>query len=343
MNMWSMRDVALHTTVNVPGSVRAQLHIDRHGYIVGAVHNDTSLTLVHPSIIAGRAVVHLADMPPEKTVPVRVKPSVNIYANDYRPFWYQVYGQPRFGPPSYAFSPGCQGCFVSIGAIQRFGGGCCYGPPSPTEHSFNDRIRNAATQIPDAQDVTALGEVLFIAWNQQPLGSISVDGASPQRRDLNLVVSPLSVNFGTGPFTLRTGTFGARLVDISPQWSTSGCCGPTGPSSIDVAIGGSATFEFDLPSAHRLHFKHLWLNVNAGGADGTGMGRVWDWRAHRWVKEDLFLGYAQLRDPDRFISPIGVLLVKLVNSGVGSYAGPGDMHIYDVHHDLQVSGDGVAR
>jgi hypothetical protein len=73
-----------------------------------------------------------------------------------------------------------------------FGGDylCCPGPSAPQEHNFNDRVRNAVTQLPDAQSVSALGEILFVAWNQQPLGSIQVDGAAPQRRDLNLIVSP---------------------------------------------------------------------------------------------------------------------------------------------------------
>jgi hypothetical protein len=345
MNMWSMRDVALHTTVNVPGNVSGKLHIDRHGYIVGAVSNVTPLTLVHPIIVAGRAVLHLPDLPPGKTVAVRVKPYLNIYDyNSEISLWTEVYGQPQFGGPVYIGGP-CATCNYGSGVFFFGHGPCCYGPTAPAEHSFNDRIRNAATQIPDAQDVTALGEVLFIAWNQQPLGSISVDGASPQRRDLNLVVSPLSVNFGTGPFALRTGTFGARLVDISPETGTGGCCGPTGTNSVDVGVGGSATFEFDLPSPNRLHFKHLWLNVDAGGADGTDMGRIWDWRAGRWVKVDLVLGYAQLHDPGRFISPSGALVVKLVNTngdGPAFYQGPGDIHIYDVHRNLQISGDGVA-
>jgi len=331
MSMWSMRDVALHTTITVPGSVAGKLRIDRTGYLVGTVHNGTLLTLSHPIIIAGRSTIHLPDMPPGSTVGVRVKPYLSAADIGNQPFWNWVYGQPRFGGPVY------------VGGRWFFTDGpCCYGPSAPMEHTFDDRVSDAATQIPDAQTVILLGDVLFVAWNQQPMGTIRVDGASPQRRDLTMVVAPLTVHFQAGPFVLLSGTVGAHLVDISPRPGTSGCCGPAGPNSIDVAAGGSATFEFDLPSAGHLHFAHLRLNVDAGGAYGAESGHLWNWRARRWIRVDLSLGSAAVHDPDRFISSHGALLVKLVNSGgSGPNHGP-DMRILDILRNLQISGDGVA-
>ncbi len=340
LNMWSMRNVALHTTVNVAGRVQSQLHIDRHGFIVGAVHNDTPLTLIHPAIIAGRTILHLADMPPEKTIPVRIKPNVDIYDNNYSPFWSQMYGQSQCcGGGFFSRGPVCFNCQGPSMGGNFFGGDylCCPGPSAPQEHNFNDRVRNAVTQLPDAQSVSALGEILFVAWNQQPLGSIQVDGAAPQRRDLNLIVSPLSAGIAPGPFTLRTGTIGANLVNLSPQQTQNGCCWPPGPNSIYLGSGGSATFEFDLPRARHLHFNHLWLNVDAGGALGADLGRVWDWRAGKWVTINLDLGYAALGNPNRFISSHGALLLKLVPGDFSN-----DIRITDIHRNLQISGDGVA-
>jgi hypothetical protein len=332
MRMWSTRDVALHTTVNVPGNLVGRLHVGRTGDIIGNVRNGTGLNLLHPVIVAGRATVHLPNMAPGATIPVRVKPSLNTYDSDFQPLWSQVYGQPQFGGPVYV-----------SGGWYFTSGPCCYGPSAPAEHGFADRVRDAATQIPDAQDATALGEVLLVAWSEQGLGSIRVDGSAPQRRDLNMVLAPLTVAFEKGPFVLRTGTFGAHLVDISPQPRTSSCCGPVGANSIDVAYGGSATFEFDLPAARRIHFSHLWLNIDAGGANGMPLGRLWDWRAGRWIRVDLSLGFAPLHDPDRFISPTGMILVKLDDSGSSTlYQGHGDLLIPDVHRNLQISGDGVA-
>jgi hypothetical protein len=264
----------------------------------------------------------------------------------YQPLWNQVYGQPQFGGPVYvgSGSQSCTHCSGGFTGLYYFNSGpCCSGPSAPPERTLDDRIRNAATQLPDAQTATSLGEVLFAAWTEQPLGSIQMNGAQPQRRDLTMVVSPLTVDFGTGPFVLRSGTFGARLVDISPRPKTTGCCAPVGPSPIDVATGGSATFEFDLPSAARVRFKHLRLTVDAGGASGMRLGRLWDWRAGRWVKLDLSHGSAAIHAPNRFISAHGAVLIKLVNRGAAPlYQGPVELGILDVHRNLQISGDGVA-
>jgi hypothetical protein len=334
MNMWSMRNVALHSMVNVPGGIKSQLHVGWKGYIVGAVHNDSALTLQHPAIIAGRTVYKLPDMGPEATIRVHLKPQSDIYDFNHDPIWYSLYGRPTMGQPIMAKT-----FFFNQGP--QFGGGYCCGPvgmSAPPEHSMLDRIRNVASRLPEAQAVSSLGEVVFVGWTTQPLGTISVDGSSPQRRDLNLVESPLSVDFTPGPFKLRTGTLGARLVDISP--STTGnnfCCGPLGAQSVTLPQFGSATFEFDIPHGVHLRFTSLHLYVDAGGADGIDLGRVYDWQTSTWVHEDLAEGYAILKNPQRFVSPTGTILVKLQP---GDYGNPG--RIQDVHQDIQISGTGVA-
>jgi hypothetical protein len=73
------------------------------------------------------------------------------------------------------------------------------------------------------------------------------------------------------------------------------------------------------------------------GALGAGLGRVWDWRAGKWVTINLDLGYAALGNPNRFISSHGALLLKLVPGDFSN-----DIRITDIHRNLQISGDGVA-
>lgn len=335
MNMWSMRDVALHSTIRVPGGIRSQLHLDRKGYIVGAVHNDTALTLQHPAIIAGRTAYKLRDMPPESTVPVHIKPYSSIYEYHRDPIWYSLYGRPGFNQPIMAGAMG----FFGQGPVGMFRGPCCapVGMSAPPEHSLVDRIKNVASRLPEAQLVSSVGEVTFVGWTTQPLGSISVDGASPQRRDLTLIEAPLSVAFNSGPLVLRTGTIGARLVELNPAFGSSNfCCGPPNGQSIAIAAGGFATFEFDLPRAGRVHLKTLHLYVNAGGGDGADLGRVFDYQTNRWVHEDLSQGYAILKHPQRFLSSSGAILIRLIPSDFGNA-----VRISDVHTDLQISGSGV--
>lgn len=332
MNMWSMRDVALHSTVNIPGALRARLHVDPGGSIVGTVENDTPLTLVRPAVIAGRRWVRLRDMSPHSTVSVSVRPGTNIYDQDHSPIWFKMYGQPTY-PGSWTVSP-CFGC-LNRGPV-FMGGGGFGGPGLPPEKSMTDRLRNTVQRIPDAQLISKMGEVLFIAWNEQHLGSISVDGTQPQRRDLNLIVSPLSVHFDPGAFQLRTGTFGARLTEAAPASVQNNCCGPT-IQPVYLGSGGWAVFRFDLPRTSHLHFRQLALGVNAGGADGSAIARVYDWQARRWVHVGLGSGYAGLADPDRFVSPTGSMLIKLEATDTS-----GDIKISDPHQDLQISGSGVA-
>lgn len=337
MNMWSMRDVALHTTVNVPGTVQSNLHVDAHGDIVGTIHNGTNLTLRHPTLMAGRAVAHLHDIPAGATIEARVRPSADVYNQDQSPVSFRLYGRPQYGAGMvYGYSGKFPVALLGNGGF--FYNGPCCGPPLPVEKSTSDRLRNVATMIPEAQSIGTLGEVVLVGWSEAPLGSLTVDGSTPQRRDLNLIAAPLSVRFpSSGSFRLRAGTLGAHLVDAVPQAPQNGCCGPPVQGIISLGAGGSATFQFDIPRGRSgpARFSHLTLWADAGGADGTNIGHVYDWQARRWVHVDLSLGEAELHNPNRFVSPSGALLLQLKATDTS-----GDIRIQNSLQDLQLSGSG---
>ena len=339
MNMWSMRDVKLETTADVPGSIRSDLAVDARGYLVGSIHNGTRLDLLRPAVLAGRAVAHLPDLPAGGTVRVRIRPAGNLF--DQTPLWFKLYGGPNLlGRIYYAKGLFYRGPGIFPGSILS-----SEGSSLPEEHGLSDRIRNVASTLPDTATALSAGEVQLVAWSEQPLGSLTVDGVAPQRRDLNLVTSPLAVHVSRGTFRLRQGTLGARLVDIDATQSTACCPGYPGSQPIYLGVGGSATFEFDIPYAGHVHFQQLTLSVNAGGADGTDIGHVYDWQARRWTPVNLVTGDATLSHPDRFISPWGTLLVKLKATGdYPSTYGPtsGEITITDPYQDLQLSGSGVA-
>ncbi|MBV9281309.1 MAG: hypothetical protein JOZ41_14610 [Chloroflexi bacterium] len=339
MNMWSMRDVRLQTTTDVPGSITSNLTVDAHGNVVGTVHNGTHLDLLRPAILAGRGVAHLRDISAGATVQVRVHPSTDLF--DQSPVWMNLYGTPNYQGGGVFYG----GPLISVVGSRKFiaMGGCCPGPSLPPENNLADRIRNVAAMLPEGWTLPSAAEVMLVGWSEQPLGSFSVDGSPPQRRDLDLITAPLSVHLVRGPFLLRRGTLGAHLVDILPVQSSSCCPGPPGVQPITLGVGGWATFEFDIPHHGSLHFRRLTLSVNAGGPDGTNIGHVYDWRARAWVPINLETGDADLRDPDRFVSPAGAVLLRLKATGYtpdGSF-GPTDINIQDVHQDLQISGSGV--
>jgi len=317
MNMWSTRTAALRTSVTIPGTVRSKLHLASDGSIVGTVHNGTSLMLARPIVMAGRAIVRLSDMPPKSTRRVRIRPHASLPGQVQPALWDQIYGatspDPGFG--SWDGDPWEE-------------------PPLGTEASLSDRLRNAAERLPEARDIASRGEILFLGWSQSPLGTFTVDDAAPQRRDLNLIVSPLSVRFPRGPFRLLPGTIGANVVDARPRQPQSSCCfDSVTPPAVAVGPGGSATFQFDLPEAHRIHFRELALSAGGSSGSVTAVGQAYDWRAGRWVVIDLQAGNALLPRPDRFISAAGALQVRL-----RSTTELGDLVIADPHQDLQLSG-----
>jgi hypothetical protein len=181
---------------------------------------------------------------------------------------------------------------------------------------------------------------MLIGWTERPLGAVSVDGSTPERRDLTLVATPLSVQLPSkGSFRLLAGTVGGHLVDILPRAPQSNCCnfgwGRDQQQEVSVGSGGFLTFEFDLRPTRQVRFQRLTVSVSDQD-DNVNQGRVYDWRAHRWVAVDLSSSAAQLPNPDRFVSSRGQLMVRLDSTGDG-----GDLSISDPYHDVQLAGTGA--
>jgi hypothetical protein len=326
MRRWTMRDLTLEASVNIPGVVQSGLTIDAQGNVAGPIQNGTNLDLLEPVIVAGQTVTHLSDIPAGGSVYAHVHPSIDSFGQGGGSFWAQLYGGPNLG------NPGDFGGF----------GDCCSQFSYSHETQLLDRIRNVVAMLSQARPdaLSRLGEVVLIGWSERPLGTVRVDGSVPQRRDLNLVVTPLSVRFPShGSFRLLTGTLGPHLVDILPRAPQSSCCGfgrgSEQPQEASVAPGGFLTFEFDLRKSGHVRFQRLTVNVS-GGDDGANSGRVYDWRALRWVNVDLSSGVAQLPNPNRFVSLRGQIMVRLQATG-----GAGDLRIFDPYHDIQISGVGA--
>jgi uncharacterized membrane protein YhaH (DUF805 family) len=348
MSMWTMRDVAVDTTISIPGSVHSDLTVDSDGYLTGTVRNGTNLPLLHPVIFAGQHFERLADIPPGGVEAVRVKPA-NFIRNRFPTTpWYRAFGRP--GPmgwyssvPSVPFPVPFQGgpavSYGTYGGIRSTayfgGGGCCPQPVARQEKTLTDRIRNTAALIPGGPTLLSSSPVTLVAWNTAPLSRVQVDGSAPSRRDLNLLVTPLSVGMRPGPFTLRPGTLGAELMEANPQTPNQGCCPYNGTNSVIFGAGGDATFAWTVPGRH-VRFSSLNLGVNAGGAAGARLGGLFDWHANAWVPINLRYATARLSHPNRFVSPTGQILLRLRASEAS-----GDVRIADPLQSLQIWGKGV--
>ncbi len=327
MQRWTMRDMTLETSVHIPGTVQSGLTIDPQGNVVGRIHNGTNLDLLDPVIVAGQTVQHLASIPAGGSIQARIRPGTSTYGQAGT-FWDQLYGG------------------SSLGNSDSFGfggfGDCCNQAAYSPESTLLNRIRNVVGMLSQARPnaLSTLGEVLLVGWSERPLGALSIDGSTPQRRDLNVVVVPLSVRFPVhGSFRLLTGTVGSRLVDVLPRAPQSSCCGFSAGGdqqpAASVASGGFLTFEFDLPPGGHITFQQLMVHVS-GEDQGVSVGRVYDWKTLRWIPVDLSAGIAQLPNPNRFVSSQGQIMVRLQATG-----GEGDLQISDPNHDLQISGAGA--
>ncbi len=192
MQRWTMRDLSLETAVNIPGAVRSGLTIDPHG---------TNFDLLDPVIVAGQTVAHLSTIPAGGSVYARIQPTIDNSGQGGASFWSQLYGG------------------ANLGTSDPFGGfgDCCSQSSYPQETKLLDRIRNALAMLSQARPnaLSTLGGVLLVGWSERQLGAMSVDGTVPQRRDLNLIVTPLSVPFPP------VGRSSSSPVRLAPIWPTS--------------------------------------------------------------------------------------------------------------------------
>jgi hypothetical protein len=337
LKRWATRDVTLTTSVTVPGSVSGHLGVDARGEVTGTIHNGTSLTIENPSVVAGQAIVHLHRLPPGATVHVRVRPDDPLFGPDMPSIWETVYGS-----SASQFSDGFGG----------FGfGDCCDQGPAVPDATMTDRERNAMSVLSGSQVLPPVTGLALAGWTRQPLGQLTVDGATPQRRDLTFVVAPLAVRLPThGSFGIRSGMVAAHLVDILPRVPRAGCysvgsCngfngwggfgGRTNANQISVGAGGSLTFELDLPAPHNVAYQRLTLSPGSR-LDNLGPGAVYDWQSQRWVPVDFSGSPVQLSRPDRFVSARGQVLVQMRATNA-----TGDLNISDQYHAVNLSARGV--
>lgn len=312
MTLRSMRSIALTTRLPLPGRVSANLELGRAGDLVGHIQNRTSVDLLHPIILAGSRVFRLANLPAGATRPIRIQPAGGQPAT-----LSGAYGKPLLSArlPAFGLSSAC--CRLA----------------SPPTRTLAERLRQAADALPPSA-LAAPGNLTFAAWTDQPLGDLTVNGVQPRRRDLTLLLTPLAVRFPSGPFSLPPGVLTARLDDDHPQPTQSACCpAGLGTAPLFLGPGGWATFSFAFPAG--VSFHRLSLAAEAGGA--SDLGQVYDWRAHRWAAINLARP-ASLPRPARFISPAGVLRLKL-RASISS----GDIILRHGVRSLQVWGTGVRR
>src|SRR5581483_12153461 len=143
----------------------AHLHVTPNGNLAGFVRNDTSTAFANSAVIVGHEFAQLPALNPGQQVTVSVHLQANNSASGS--VWTRLYGH---YPDPYQYGYGFQGGPPGGSHnVYNNDGICCFALSAPRERTLRARIRDAVTQLPEAQRIDRLGQVLFAGWSEQSL------------------------------------------------------------------------------------------------------------------------------------------------------------------------------
>jgi hypothetical protein len=326
------------------------------------VTNHMSQTLVDVAIVTAGGYQVLGKLEPGHSAMVNVAPTVGSGGAPQLDEVFQSIGQtdgtlttsitggPSFGS-SYA-PPG--GASLSIRGIRRtlgirggfYGGGRGYyngygynGSGAATYYSLDgsdygsgaalplwQQEENVASGIFTNGSMASYAPVVLVGWTTSPLTSMQVNGATPRRFDLNMIVTALPLVVGPGSFSLGMGMVLPHIISTS---STT----PSNGSGLNLSPGDTATFEFDVPyNGRRVSGSTLDLALQSSGSDGvsSGLGELWNWQQQRWTTIDISALTAHIGHAAAFVSPSGVVRFRMTAPSTGSVS------LNDVNSTIQM-------
>jgi len=338
MGTWTQRNVGIEQQLTLPGTVTGQLLL-RGGSVSGRLTNTTNLTL-HDVVVVGNggtsAVIPRID--PGQTVRVRsfaLSSSGTVSGSN------GSYGSSTPGPLTtlYAASgPGGAGGtgLLAAPAPPRSS------PATPAAGSRYDTILGAV--FPTGFVATPSAPLALIGWSTDEVGGFAVNGSTPRRTDLDLVVAPLGLSIAPGAYTLQPGD-----IPVGSLGTSTGL-GNNAASGLNLSSTDHIDVQFIMPRAaasHRLTVETLtvqtYVNFSNGSASlGVDSFKLWNWRRGRWEGIDLSSGPRTIgpgqgqdhRDPTAYVSPQGRVLLRLDS--------PGQTSIGNVDQSLLVGVTGKA-
>ncbi len=308
MNMWSLRAVRLRGQATFPGAIEAHLRMGGGGAIVGNVTNRTGHRLAGVGLVTAGGAQLLGSLGPDESGAVTL-PAAGVAGAGGAPPIYQLYQQQASGvgaPPIRIGPIGGKGARLTRAILASAGGGTFYpGPPSSQEINTYQQVLQTIFQN---GDTSALGQILFVGWSHDPLTPYTVNGERPHRQDLNLFLQPLGLTLSPGPFSLPEGVVAPQVVAADSAAQSSG-------SGLTIGAGSAVTFGFTLPAGgHVVAIQRLTIAIAANGSSfslNSDSAALYDWSRRVWTTVNLTGGDTLVRRADRFISPRGVLRLRL--------------------------------
>ncbi len=300
---FNLRGFATEGTTAAP-ALTAYLQFTQ-GNLVGVVENHSSMTFSDAVLIAGDAYQALGRLAPGASL------ALSLQAKAASPF--------NGNPISTRIYPSAMyGNYVNPGA--GFGGRA-----SDAERRAEDRTQILQLLLGGINGAVAPAITpMLVAWSDQPLEPIAVNGNTPRAHATSAVVVPLSVT-PLGPGVLPAGLISARLIDFSGE-------GQPGPGSLFLQ-NGTATYEFSASLVPGVHLTSAALNSSNAylgkpiGPTGTTSGQslreeVWDWGTSAWRTIDLQdNGTTNL--PTGAVDPVSGTVRVRVTANIPNSTGPG--------------------
>ncbi len=298
------------------GSLEAHLVLRPDGTIAGAVVNHTSRVVMDAAVATANGAVYLGTLAPGGSRPVRITSVTTRLPNVYGsvPGVYRLYETVDLG---LALRPvAAPSAWASAGWSAR-AGSCGSCPPyyvpqgaSPTVRYYLEALRLAFPEgaLPPWPPAIVLG------WTRQPLPALQVNGRTPQRSALNLMLALPLVTLPRGLVHLLEGVLSPQVIART---------GTVEGTSEDLMIGprSSATLALTLPRPEgRLVARTL--TMSAAPSPGTLplaaiTVSLYNWARHTWRVVDLSSGQITLPHASPYVSPAGKVMVRLATPDSG--------------------------
>jgi hypothetical protein len=262
MTAFTLRGFATETITTAP---RLAAHATLvGGKLTGTIQNLSSTTFTDAILVAGGAYQKFGSLKPGATVTFNVTPST-INPLTGQPGYMQAYPSAVFGgAPAADMSAGAQREDTAKAAIL-------------STLPINGFKGISMSVIPTV-----------VAWTNEPLERITVNGASPRSYAETGVVLTVPVEH-VSKGSLPSGVIAGRFVDID-----GGVQPQSGPPGLVVMQNGSITYDFapNLEPGLRLTSASIVSSNPFGGkgipANGVETGsvvraQVWDWTQSQWI------------------------------------------------------------
>jgi len=311
LQMWSQRNIGVHQSAPQQGAVTGRLVLSGK-MVVGTVTNNTALTLRDCVIVGANGA---------SAVLPRLNPGETVHVS------------------SFSLDSGLGG---SPGATSGFNG-TPTGPLSGLYSGYNgakgsgtlaatlryDSILGAV--FPSGSAATISAPLTLIGWSNTPMGLFSVNGASPRRTDLDLMVAPLGLGVSSGSFTLAPGDLPVGVVGTTVNQIN-------GSNGLTLNAGDRVDIQLTLPAttlARRVDMLSLVANPTNGSSSlVSSTARLWDWRTGQWRDVDLSNGSLDVKNAAPYVSAGGRVLLRLEAPSGGS------LSFNNVDQNIQIGASG---